>query len=116
MQLLNPLTVQDVGLPPGHVLEMASVDQVDVEASGLEDLIDGDPIDASRFHGHGLNLARLQPVGQGVEVDGEGGEDAHRLLVTINGDASVDLFGPDIQPSGMEVDLAHYVQLWYVHS
>ena len=47
----------------------------------LEDLIERNPIDAGRFHGHRSHTARHEPIRQLVEIFGEGWKHPHRMLV-----------------------------------
>lgn len=105
MQLLNPLTVQNIRLASPDILDVVGVDQIDPKAAGFQDLVDGTPVDAGGLHGDGLNLACSQPVGQRVQIGGEGREDSHRLDIAIFGDAGVDLFRADIQARGVQVEL-----------
>jgi hypothetical protein len=64
---LKPLAIHHIALAPRHMLEMARLDQVHLEAPGLQHFIDGEPIDAGRFHRHRLHPARAQPRGQRLE-------------------------------------------------
>jgi hypothetical protein len=66
VELLNPLAVQDVGLLTGDVLELAGIDQVDLEAAFFQQLVDRNPVDAGGFHGHHVYLAGGQPGGQSL--------------------------------------------------
>src|SRR6266478_9658968 len=45
MEQLEPLAVADVGLPPRDVVQLAGVDEPDLDAPRLEQLVDGDPVD-----------------------------------------------------------------------
>ncbi len=59
MQILEPLAVLDVGLPAGHVLDVARIHQTHRQAPRLEDLVEGDPVHAGGLHGHGGDPALL---------------------------------------------------------
>jgi hypothetical protein len=107
VELLDPLTVEDVGLAAGDMLHTAGVDEFDVESAFFEDLEEGDPVDASRLHGDGDNSAGREPVRQGVEVGGKGFELADVLAFWIGagrhgGEVGV---GADVDASGVGVDL-----------
>jgi hypothetical protein len=43
MELLDPLAVEDVGLLTGDVLELAGVDQVDLEAACFQQFVEPVP-------------------------------------------------------------------------
>jgi hypothetical protein len=45
MEQWEPLTVTDVGLPPRDVVKLAGVDEHDLDAPRLQQLVDGDPVD-----------------------------------------------------------------------
>ena len=59
VELLQPLAILDVGFAAGQVLDVAGVDQADLEAVGLQDLADRDPVDAGRLHRHRGDARRL---------------------------------------------------------
>jgi hypothetical protein len=71
MELLDPLAVEDVGLAPGHSLQLSGIDEPHLEAARTEELEEGDPVHAGGLHRHGLDATPGQPVGQGVEIRGE---------------------------------------------
>jgi hypothetical protein len=73
-QLLQPLAVQHVGLAPRDVLDVARVDQQHREAARLEQLKQSNPVHPGGFHRHRIHPAGLEPIGQGVQVDGEAGK------------------------------------------
>ena len=51
VQLQQPLAFLDVTLAPGQVLRVSRVDQIDVEAAGVQNFVERDPIDTGRLHG-----------------------------------------------------------------
>src|SRR5574341_83526 len=51
VQQLEPLTVADVALPPRDLVELAGVDEEDLEAPRLQELVNGDPVDGRALHG-----------------------------------------------------------------
>src|ERR1035441_6527752 len=57
MQILDPLTVRNVALAPGNVLHVVCVNQEDFETVRFQDLIKRNPINASRLHGYGPDVA-----------------------------------------------------------
>ncbi len=58
--------------------------------------MDRNPVDPGRFYRHGLDAALHQPVGQAVEVGGEGAKFTHRLWVAIARHRNVMLGRPAI--------------------
>jgi hypothetical protein len=69
---LEPLTVAEVGLPPRDVMELAGVDEDDLDALRLEELVDGDPVDVRALHGHRLHALVAQPGGELMPLIGRG--------------------------------------------
>ena len=67
-------------------MHVTGVDQHDLKAALLEDLVERNPVDPSRLHRHGLHSALRQPVRQPVQVGSEGAELAHRLRVAVGRD------------------------------
>jgi hypothetical protein len=96
VQVLEPLTVLDIGLPPRDILHVPCVHQADLQAAGLQDLIQGDPVHARGLHGHGSHAALLQPGGQRPQVRREGPEAPDGLRVAVQRHADVDLGGADV--------------------
>jgi hypothetical protein len=68
-QARDPLAVLDVGLPPGHRLDVLRVDEEKLEAS-LQDLVDGPPVDAGALHRDVCASGRRQPVGESQQLAG----------------------------------------------
>ena len=52
VEFAEPLTVLDVALAAGDVLDVAGVDEQDLDPAGFEDVVDRDPVDAGGLHGH----------------------------------------------------------------
>ena len=68
MQLLEPLRIVDVRLPPRDILDVAGIDEEHLEAACLQDLEHWDPVDPGRLHGDGGDANLLQPVGESVQI------------------------------------------------
>jgi hypothetical protein len=100
VQATQPLRVAHVGLAAWYMFGVARVDQHHLEPALLEYLIGGDPVDAGGFHGDRSYPARLEPVGQTVQVAREGAEGADRFWIAslsdcchVHGGADVDCGG-----------------------
>lgn len=104
VQLLQPLAVLDVALSRGDVLDVARVDEPHLESASLQDLEQGDPVDAGGLHRHRVDAAALEPVGELMEVGGEAAKAAHRLRITVLGYGDVVLLRADVDAGGVEVD------------
>jgi hypothetical protein len=78
VQPLQPLTIMDVGLGPArHMPRLPWINQEHLEAAGLQQLKQRNPVDARRFHSDGLDPALLQPIGQANQVRRAGAKAAH---------------------------------------
>ena len=104
VQLLEPLRVIDVRLPPRHLLHVAGIDQHDLEPASLEDLEDGNPVDTGGLHRDGCDADGLQPVGERVQVTTEGAEGPDRCRVTVRPDRDDVVRRPDIDAGGVRID------------
>jgi len=105
VQLLEPLAVEDVGLASGNSPDVPGIDQQHFDPAFFEDLVERDPVDPGRLHGHRLDPTRLEPVGQREELVREALELAHRLLVPIVGHRDPVALASDVDAGGVEVDL-----------
>jgi hypothetical protein len=85
VQILNPLAIGDFTLSAGNVLEVVRIDQEDLAAAGLQNLVHRNPIDACGLHRHGANAAALQPTRKFVEISGKCRVAAHWFWIAIGG-------------------------------
>ena len=104
MQLLQPLVVHDIGLPTGDILHVPSVYEHHIDTSGLEDLVERDPVHTGGFHGRTGHAAHRQPVRQAMEIGREGPERTHGCRVPAGGDGDVVGVGAAIDARGVGVD------------
>ena len=104
VQLPEPLAVRDIALAAGDVLHVPRIDEDDVEATALKDLVEGDPIHARGFHRHAGDPTGRQPVRETMQIVGKGLEGPHRRRITIGRDGNVMLGGPAIDAGDMPLD------------
>ncbi len=100
---LEPLAVGEIGFAAGPVFGVAGVDQVDGKTPRCQDLAEGDPVHPRAFQDHGIEVAGLEPVGQGMEVGRQASTPAHGLWRAIRGDGDVVLGTAHVDPGGMEM-------------
>ncbi len=109
VQVAEPFTIGDIALAAGHVLDVAGVDEDDVNAAGFEDLEDGNPVHAGGFHRHVRDQTGDQPVGEPVQIAREGGKRSDRRGVAI-GRHGDEMFGrAAIDPGSMGVDTIEHI-------
>jgi hypothetical protein len=104
MQLLKPLCVIDVRLPPWDLLDVAGIDERDLEPTCLENLEHGDPVHARGFHRSRGDAGGLQPVGERVQVPTESAEGPDRRGVTVRADGDDVVRRPDIDAGSVRID------------
>ena len=104
VQVLEPLAVLHIGLPPRHVLDVAGIHEADRESPPLQDLVQGDPVDAGGLHGDRGHAALLEPPGQRPQVRREGPEAPDGLRVAVERHADVDLGCADVDAGGVGVE------------
>src|SRR6266850_2748049 len=90
MQILKPLAIENIGFAAGNVMHMLSIDQMNFNASSLQDLKQRDPVNTGRFHSDRIDAALLQPVRQRMEIWSKRGKRSHRFGVPIRGDGDKD--------------------------
>jgi hypothetical protein len=83
MQLLKPLCIRHIGFASANAPHVAGVDQTDLDARILQDLVDGNPVVAGAFDGNGLDAALLKPSAHFVEVACETSERADELDIAL---------------------------------
>src|SRR5437762_713666 len=91
VEILKPLTIQDVGLAARNVVHVLGVDQMDFNVSRLQDLKQWNPVDTRGFHCDRVDAALLQPVRQGVEIFSERGKRSYRFSIPIGRHGDKDL-------------------------
>ena len=83
MQLPEPFAIADIALAPRDVFDVARVDQEDLEATGFEDFIQGDPVDAGRLHRDARHAASREPVGEPMKIGRETPEGTDRFRIAL---------------------------------
>ncbi len=105
VQSLDPLAVEAVGLGPAlDGPGLTRVDQDDLEAAAIEQFVEGDPVDAGGLHGDAPDAEAGQPVGQSVQVGGEGGEASDGAGVAAGWDRDPVLGRSDVDAGGIGLD------------
>ena len=79
MELQQPLALLHVALPSREILGVARVDEKHLQAARLQDVVQGNPIDARGRHGHGRDPTLHQPRRQAMQIGGEALEAADRV-------------------------------------
>jgi len=111
VELLDPLAVEDIGLAAGDVLDVSGVDEEDLKTAFIEDFKDGDPVDTSGLHGHGVDATGQEPIGQGMQGTGIGLEGPDGLGTTVFRHSGIDLSRSDVETGGVEIDLLESLKL-----
>ena len=83
---------------------MTRINQEDLHATGFQEFEEGNPVDARGFHGDGGDAAVDEPVGQDVEVGGEGAETAYGLRGAIRWHGHPVLGFADVDAGGVGVE------------
>jgi len=65
---LAPRAVGEIGVAAGPVVGVAGGDHVDGHTARCQDVEEGEPVHPRAFHDHGLEVAGVEPGGQGLEV------------------------------------------------
>ena len=104
MQLAEPLAVLDVALAAGDVFDVPRVDQEDLNPPGFEDVVDRNPVDAGGFHGDAGHATGDEPVGEAVEVGGEGSERLDRREVPVGRHGDEVLGGAAVDAGDIHLD------------
>jgi len=101
VELLQPLSVLDVGLAAGDAFDVAGIDEADLDVGFLKKVVERDPVVAGAFHGDGLNAGFKEP-GDGIsEIGVEGAEGADGVGVATFRDSDDDFFSGDVDTSGI---------------
>lgn len=104
VQALEPLAVEPIGFwSSGGAFGLTGVDEEDLDAAGLQEFESGNPVAPGGFPGHGGDAAVEEPVGEGIEVGGEGAETAHGLRVATRGHGHPVLGFAEVDAGGMGV-------------
>jgi hypothetical protein len=80
VELLEPLTVGNIGFTTGEIFDLFPVDEGNADAGGFEHLEEGNPIDTGRFHNDSGNVVFFE---KGDEIDVVIGESSEGSDITI---------------------------------
>jgi hypothetical protein len=86
---------------------VAGIDQANFQSGRFQNLEEWDPVNAGRFHRDGFHVAKFEPVAQGKQIVGKGGEGADRFFVCIERHGHLDGFGADVDAGGVRVEGGH---------
>jgi hypothetical protein len=75
-----PLAVAHVALAPREVARVRAMEEGDLEARALEQVVDGNPVHAGGFHGHGLDVLLFEPLAERAQLAAEGAKGLDRGL------------------------------------
>ena len=104
MQALQPLAIEPIGFRAARdALGWARVDQEHLQALGLSQFKQGNPVDPGGLHGDGGDATGEEPVGEGVEGGGAGAETADGLGVAARGHGNPVLRLANVDASGVGV-------------
>ena len=104
VQLAQPLTVFDVA----HVFDVAGVDEEHLNAARFEDVVDRNPVDPGGLHRDAGDATGDEPIGEALEVGGEGPEALHRRGVPIGRDRHIVLAGAAVDAGDINLDAVEH--------
>lgn len=107
VQGLAPLAVQHVTFTARDALDGVGTHEAAEEATGLQGLKPGKPLEPRGCPGDGLETAIHQAVGEGVESRGVGATGPHDLLIFPVGYTGDDRMGTNVDAGGVGGDFAH---------
>ena len=108
VEFAQPLTVLDIALAAGDVLDVAGVDEQNLDAACFEDVIDRDPVDAGGLHSDARDATGDEPVGEAFEVGGEGPEGLDGRGVPIGWDGDVVLGRAAVDAGDIDLNAFEY--------
>ena len=115
VQLLNALAIHHIAFGTPCLVHMMRIDQMDSKAFAFQNLKDGNPVDAGRFHCYACHATIPQPRCQCMQINREGREEAHTFLAATGRDGCIYLAGADIQPGRMQIDRLQCLHLLCLH-
>src|SRR5262249_16681636 len=108
MQPVDPLAVPAVRLgASAQLVAVAGIDQEDLETLGLEQLVQGNPVDAGRFHGDRGDLVLPQEGGYGFQASRMSRKLAHQAGSGVGGETNTDPVGATAQGDAGGVRMLH---------
>jgi hypothetical protein len=121
MEILEPLAILDVGFAAGEIFAVSGIDQKDFQAGRLEDLEEGDPVNAGGFHGDGGDAGSFEPVAELEQGIGEGLELTNRVGIGTGGNGDPDFASADINTGRVgvesgELDVDFFICLFVARS
>src|SRR5262249_24843372 len=106
MQPVDPLAVPAVGLGTSpQLVAVAGVDEEDLKPLGLEQFVQGDPIDAGRFQGDRVDLVLTQESRNGFQASRVGRELSNQAGIGGGSEPEADPVGAgtDVNAGGVRM-------------
>ena len=110
VELLYPLTIENIRFLAGNILDMTGIDNQDFKAAFFENFESRYPINASGFHCDSIDLSGFKPIGESVKIRGEGWELTDGSFLATFGNSGPNFFIADIETGGIEIKLFETIE------
>jgi hypothetical protein len=104
VQIAQPLGIRDVALAPRQIANVPRVHELHDQPACLEDLVNRNPEDAGRFERHRRDATGHQPIGEPLEIRGEGAKRLHGMVVAIGRHHDDVRRAAAVNPCGVGID------------
>ena len=114
VKLLEPLTIQNIGLSSGSTFELPGLDQPYFKSGQLQELEQWNPVNPSGLHRHGADSAISEPFGNCMQIGSERAEAADTRFITSFRNGDVVLRRADIDAGGILVNRFESFRQWCI--